>query len=137
LARRQFTKAAATGVLLRRGLVMRMAGNLHMMIDARLEKLTLSFALGLPCAASVALMIWAPGRLAPATYAVLLTLVLGAAAVAFNTWRSAQATGSVGQLIYETNNGRRIEASKSWGLMVSVIAASAATTALLVTTWLS
>jgi hypothetical protein len=108
-----------------------------MTVDSRLEKLTLAFALGLPCIASIALMTWAPGRLALTTYAALVTLLVGMVTVALHTWKSAQATGSVGQLIYETNTGRPAEVARSWGLVVSMVVVSAASTALLVTMWLS
>ena len=107
------------------------------LVDSRLEKFTASFALGMPCAASLALMILAPGRVEAGTYVALLALMLGGAAVAFNTWRSAQATGSVGQLILETDSGRRAVRTKSWSLIVSMMLVSAAMTALLVRTWLS
>jgi hypothetical protein len=106
-------------------------------VDSRLEQLTASFALGMPCAASLALMIWAPGRVEAGTYVALVALVLGGAAVAINTWRSAQATGSIGQLIHETDSGRRTVRTKSWSLIVSMMVVSAAMTALLVRTWLS
>jgi hypothetical protein len=36
----------------------------------------------------------------------IATLTIAIAAVAFKTWRSAQATSSVGQLIYETNSAK-------------------------------
>ena len=108
-----------------------------MTVDTRLEKYTLAFALGLPCVASLWLMIFAPGRVSPTTFAVVVTLLLGTATVALNTWKSAQATGSVGQLIYETNTGRRAETTRSWGLVVSLLVLSAVTTGVIVTTWLS
>ena len=39
------------------------------------------------------------------TFAALAALLLGTAAVGLNTWRNGQATGSVAQLIHETDGG--------------------------------
>jgi hypothetical protein len=122
-----------------------------MTIDRRLEKLALALSLGLPCLTSIVLMIWAPGRVAPATYAVAVTLLLGTTTVALNTWKNAQATGSVGQLIYETNTDPRPEAGRTrwdrWtrgydksaarGRIAAMTVLSATTTAIIVATWLS
>lgn len=41
--------------------------------------------------------------LSSSTFAALLALLLGTALVGFNTWRNGRATGSVGQLIHETD----------------------------------
>jgi hypothetical protein len=106
-------------------------------VDSRVEHVTASFALGMPCAVSVALMIWAPGRVEAGTYVALVALVLGGAAVSINTWRAAQPTGSIGQLIHEMDSGRRDIRTKSLSLIVSMLVVSAAMTALLVRTWLS
>ena len=108
-----------------------------MTIDTRLEKITLAFALGLPCAASLFLMFVAPGAVSRTTYAVVVALLLGTATVGLNTWKSAQATGSVGQLIYETNSGKRASYAPSARRMATMVIVSVATTAIIVTTWLS
>ena len=82
---------------------------------------------------------------------VVLALLLGAATVAVNTWKAAQATGSIGQLIYETNTGRRPDGGRTrWDRWVSkydqsaargrvgaMMVLSAATTAIIVAAWLS
>ena len=36
------------------------------------------------------------------TIAVVLTLIVGTIAIIFMTWRNAQATGSIGQLLHRT-----------------------------------
>jgi hypothetical protein len=122
-----------------------------MTIDTRLEKRALAIALALPCATSIALMVFAPRGVAPATYVVVVALLLGTATVALNTWKSAQATGSVGQLIYEVNTGARPAASRTrwerWerkydhsaarGRIAAMMMLGAATTAIIVATWLS
>jgi|SRR4051794_32836586 hypothetical protein len=121
-----------------------------MNIDTRLEKLALTMTLALPCVTSLILMIWVPGKVAPATYVVVVALLLGTATVALNTWKAAQATGSLGQLIYETNTGirhdgrtrwdrwsRKYDRSASRGRVAAMMMLSAATTAIIVATWLS
>ena len=122
-----------------------------MSIDTRLERLTLKTAIAVPCITSFALMIWAPGRVAPATYVVVVALLLGTTTVALNTWKAAQSTGSVGQLIYETNTGapfdagrtrwdrwtRKYDRSAARGRIAAMMMLSAATTAIIVATWLS
>jgi hypothetical protein len=121
-----------------------------MNFDTRLEKLALKLALGLPCVTSIGLMLGAPRGVAPATYVVVVALLLGTATVALNTWKSAKATGSIGQLIYETNAGvgpdagrsrwerwtRKYDRSAARGRIAAMLALSAATTALIVATWL-
>jgi hypothetical protein len=122
-----------------------------MSTDTRLERLTLTIAIACPCVTSFVLMIWAPGRVAPATYVVVVALLLGTATVALNTWKAAQATGSVGQLIYETNTSAPLDASRTrwdrWnrkydrsaarGRIAAMMMLSAATTAIILATWLS
>jgi len=122
-----------------------------MTLDPRLEKITLGFALGLPCLTSLALMFWAPGTISPGTYAIVVSLLLGTATVALNTWKSAQATGSMGQLIYEVNTAaaptraqtrwnrwaHRYDGSAARGRVVAVMMLSVATTAVIVATWLA
>ncbi len=109
-----------------------------MTLDTRLEKTTLAFALVLPAAASVALMLFAPGGVSTTTYAVVVALLLGTATVALNTWKSAQPTSSVGQLIYETNTGSSIAThASSTTRIITMLALSAVTTAAIVATWLS
>jgi hypothetical protein len=119
--------------------------------DTRLERMTLTMTLALPCVTSLALMIWAPRNVAPATYVVVVALLLGAATVVMSTWKAAHATGSMGQLIYETNTGARPETGRTrwdrWerkydrsaarGRIAAMIVLSAATTAIIVGTWLS
>jgi len=61
-----------------------------MTIDSRIERVTLAFALGLPCITSLGLMIWMPGRISPTTYAVVVSLLLGTTAVALHIWKRAQ-----------------------------------------------
>jgi hypothetical protein len=44
-----------------------------------------------------------PDTLTPSTYAMVATLLIALTSVAIMTFRNGQATGSIGQLIYETN----------------------------------
>jgi len=122
-----------------------------MIIDTRAERRALTIALGLPCATSVGLMTLAPGHVAPGTYAVVVALLLGSVIVAVSTWKAAQATGSIGQLIYETNTtlgpdgGRtrwdrwstKYDRSAARGRVGAMMVLSAATTAIIVAAWLS
>ena len=61
----------------------------------------LAAALLVPFAGSVSL-IFAQSSMSPSTLAAATALVLGMASVALMSWRNGQATGSVGQLIHET-----------------------------------
>lgn len=122
-----------------------------MIIDTRAERWALTVALGLPCATSIALMTLAPGHVAPLTYGVVVALLVGSATVAVNTWKAAQATGSIGQLLYETNTGLRPDPGRTrwdrWtnkydqsaarGRVSAMIVLSAATTAIILAAWLS
>ena len=45
---------------------------------------------------------WVPHLVSGATFAWFSALLIGAMGVASLTWRNAQATGSVGQLLHET-----------------------------------
>ncbi len=109
-----------------------------MTLDTRLEKITLAFALVLPCAASLTLMLFAPGAVSSTTYAVVVALLLGTATVVLNTWKSAQPTPSVGQLLYETNTGVAVVAHvSSTARIITMLTLSAVTTAAIVATWLS
>jgi hypothetical protein len=109
-----------------------------MTLDTRLEKIALAFALALPGAAALTLMLFAPRGVSTTTYVVVVALLLGTATVALNTWKSAQPTSSVGQLLYETNTGTPIVAhASSTTRIVTMLALSAVTTAVILATWLS
>ena len=71
------------------------------------ERPMLSAALGLPFITSLGLMFWAPGVISPTTYAVVASLLIATAAIVINTWKGAQGTGSVGQLLYDTERPLR------------------------------
>jgi hypothetical protein len=106
--------------------------------DTRLEKITLAFSLVLPCVASLALMLWAPGRITPTTYVMAASFALGTTTVALNTWKSSRATGSIGQLLYETNAGIRPDADENRRYeILAMMVPSAITTATIVAAWLS
>lgn len=107
-----------------------------MPMNTRLEKIILGFALGLPGAVALALMFLAPGSVSTATYGAVVALLLGTATVALHTWKSAQATGSVGQLLYETNTGQHIESTTSPRRTVILVVLSLVTTAVIIATWL-
>jgi hypothetical protein len=84
------------------------------MTAPRLDRITLALALALPCLTSLVLMIWAPAALTTSAFAVTGVMLVATAAIVINTWKNAQATGSVGQLIYETNTaGETVRARRS------------------------
>lgn len=107
-----------------------------MPMNSRLEKIVLAFALGLPGAAALVLMFLAPGAVSTTTYGAVVALLLGTATVALHTWKSAQATGSVGQLLYETNTGQRIDSPSSPRRTIILLVLSVVTTAVIIATWL-
>jgi hypothetical protein len=108
----------------------------------RLDRATVGLALGLPCITSLLMMMWAPGVVTPTTYAVVATLLLATAAIALNTWKSAQGTGSMGQLLYETEGAaldqraRRSSRVVSTRSTISLIGVSFAASAAIVIVWL-
>lgn len=63
------------------------------------HRITLAAALVLPC---IALLTVLPVPGISSTYAMFAALLIATAAIGFNTWKNGQATGSLGQLIYET-----------------------------------
>ena len=62
----------------------------------------LAAALLVPFAGSIWLLA-VRNAMSSSTFAALAALLLGTAAVGLNTWRNSQATGSVCQLIHETD----------------------------------
>jgi hypothetical protein len=64
------------------------------------NRITVAVALSLPLAATSWLLMQSSAAV-PATYAAAAALTIAITVVALNTWKSAQATRSVGQLIYE------------------------------------
>jgi hypothetical protein len=107
----------------------------------RLDRATVAVALGLPCITSLVLMIWAPGVVAPTTYAVVASLLLATAAIAISSWKSAQGTSSMGQLLYETeteapDRWRKRYDTASMRVPLTVIAVSLVTSAAIVIVWL-
>lgn len=107
----------------------------------RLDRATVAVALGLPCITSLVLMIWAPGVVTPTTYAVVASLLLATAAIAISTWKSAQGTGSMGQLLYETETGapdrwRKRYDTTSMRRPLTLVGVSVATSAAIVFAWL-
>jgi ABC-type Na+ efflux pump permease subunit len=73
------------------------------------NRITVAIALLLPCAATLWLLT-RPTAAIPVTYAALAALAVAIAFIGFKTWKSGQSTGSVGQLIYETE--REIDAHR-------------------------
>jgi hypothetical protein len=60
-------------------------------------------ALAVSASAVAALGLWGvPGVLSPSTFAFVTVFMIGGAAVALLTWRNAQATDTVGQLLQAT-----------------------------------
>jgi hypothetical protein len=60
------------------------------------------FGIAIVLAGVVSLSLAAAGVLAPLTAAALAVLLSAATAIALNTWRNGQATGSMGQLLHDT-----------------------------------
>jgi len=107
----------------------------------RLDRATVGVALGLPCLTSLIMMLWAPGVVTPTTYAVVVALLLATAAIALNTWKSAQGTGSMGQLLYETetpvpDQRKRRSSLVSTRSAMTLMGVSLATSAAIVLVWL-
>jgi hypothetical protein len=108
----------------------------------RLDRATVGVALGLPCLTSLIMMMWAPGVVTPTTYAVVVALLLATAAIVLNSWKSAQGTGSMGQLLYETEGAVADQrASRSARLVstrsaMTLMGVSLATSAAIVLVWL-
>lgn len=109
----------------------------------RLDRATVGLALGLPCITSLIMMMWAPGVVTPTTYAVVAALLLATAAIALNSWKSAQGTGSMGQLLYETEGAavpdpgaRRASRLVSTRSAMTLMGVSLATSAAIVLVWL-
>jgi hypothetical protein len=120
----------------------------------RFERPMVAIAIGLPCMTSLVLMFWAPGAINPTTYAVVASLLVAMAAIVINTWKSAQGTGSLGQLLYETERivvvpasagaqtrwdkwSRRYDRSAARGHGQALLVLSVAVTALIGWSWLT
>ena len=72
------------------------------MIAMTRNSITFSAALLLPCTALY--WLWTtPNAIGGSTYIALSVLALATSVITFNTWRSAQSTGSPAQLIPETD----------------------------------
>ena len=121
------------------------------MTAPRLDRITLALALALPCITSLVLMIWAPGLVTPSAFAVTAFMLLATAAIVINTWKNAQATGSMGQLLYETNTTgesvrqrrsrwdrwvRRADETAAQGRRQAVLALGVAVSAAIAASWL-
>ena len=72
-----------------------------MTVYAAKNRMILALALGLPCAASIWLLT-VRSTMGLSTFAGLAALLIASAAVGLTTWRNGQATGSIGQLLHET-----------------------------------
>lgn len=66
------------------------------------NRTTLAVAFLLPCAVSLGMMAMS-GTMGTSTYAMLAALLTATAAIGLMTWKNGQATGSVGQLLHETD----------------------------------
>jgi len=72
------------------------------MIAITRNSITLSAALLLPCTAIY--WLWTtPNAIGGSTYIAGSALALATGEIAFNTWRNARATGSLAQVIHETD----------------------------------
>jgi hypothetical protein len=70
------------------------------------SRFTLALALLVPLLLS-AWVLLVPGSMSLFTYAWSVTIVMALAAVVLNSFRNGQATGSMAQLLHETEVGRR------------------------------
>jgi len=121
---------------------------------SRVDASTLAAALGLPCLTSLALMFWAPSAMSPTTFAIVATLFVATGAIVINTFRNAQGTGSIGQLLYETDTAttaappppqrtrwdrwvKRYDKSAALGRRQAVLALSVSVTLVIVWAWLT
>jgi hypothetical protein len=66
--------------------------------------MTLATALTIPALIAVWSMA-VPGFLSPSTFALVVGIILGAAAVTLITWRNAQPTENVAELLHTTEKG--------------------------------
>jgi hypothetical protein len=66
---------------------------------------TIAAALLVPCVLAL-WMLLVPDRLSALTYLLTTTIVLASAAVTLTAWQNGQGTGSMAQLIHETEVGR-------------------------------
>jgi hypothetical protein len=66
------------------------------------NRLTLTGAVAVPCAAAAWWLFAAPPAVA-STYAFVALLVIGVTLVGINTWYNGQPTGSMAQVIYEAD----------------------------------
>jgi len=72
------------------------------MIAMKRNSITFSAALLLPCTALY--WLWTtPNAISGSTYVALSVLALATSVITFNTWRSAQSSGSAAQLLPETD----------------------------------
>jgi preprotein translocase subunit SecG len=63
----------------------------------------LAFAVGASILCVVGAWLWAvPAVMSRMTFALLAVFAIGSVTVSFMTWRNAQATGTVGQLLHAT-----------------------------------
>jgi hypothetical protein len=69
---------------------------------------TLAIALVVPFLLTTWVML-VPKAMSLFTYSWCVTILMALAAVVLNSFRNGQATGSMGQLLYETEVGRRPE----------------------------
>jgi hypothetical protein len=66
------------------------------------NRIIVTIALLLPCVASLWLLTRS-GSTVPATTVGLVALLIATAIIGFNSWKNGQPTGSIGQLIHETD----------------------------------
>lgn len=66
------------------------------------NRTTLAVAFLLPCAVSLGMMAMS-GTMASSTYAMVAALLTATAAIGLTTWKNGQASGSMGQLLHETD----------------------------------
>ena len=64
---------------------------------------------------AIAWLVAVPSTMSTATFATSVALAIGAGAVAFKTWRSGQATGTIGQVLNDTETGSTREREAASG----------------------
>ena len=62
---------------------------------------------------ALAWLIMVPATMSLSTFSVTAALAIGAGAIGLRTWRSGQATGTIGQVIHDVEGERRAAASRT------------------------
>jgi hypothetical protein len=64
---------------------------------------------------AIAWLTLVPGMMSPGTFVAAAAVAIGAGAVGLRTWRSGQATGTIGQVIHDAEAARKVERQTTAG----------------------